>query len=103
MTMLAAAWLLFALQTDFGIRTPPGQEPPVRSLFLFGRLCDARRHVPLLGRHPGPACQYRYARDAWLMPSRARLRSRKPLCRQGRAPASHRRADRPLPAGRHEL
>ena len=27
MTLLAAAWMLLALQTDFGIRTPPGQEP----------------------------------------------------------------------------
>lgn len=27
MRLLAAAWILLALQTDFGIRTPPGQGP----------------------------------------------------------------------------
>lgn len=27
MTFLAAAWMILALQTDFGIRTPPGQQP----------------------------------------------------------------------------
>jgi endonuclease YncB( thermonuclease family) len=28
MTLLAASWMIFALQTDFGIRTPPGAPPP---------------------------------------------------------------------------